>query len=106
RARRFPGWPGGMDRREIPHLERRANRARRPPDERLALLVYRRDRLIVLAVLLAHARWLADPARKDDRRAGRLRRVPQGNPAAAALPRGEDLHRHPALERHEKGRPF
>ena len=38
---------------------------RRDAGEHFALLVHRRDRLVVLAVLCAHARAVADPGRRD-----------------------------------------
>ena len=51
-------------------------------------------------------RRLAGLARAPGDRADRLRRIPQGNAAAAARHRREELHRHPPLDRHAQGRPF
>ena len=77
---------------------------RRDAGQHFALLVHRRDRLVVLALLRAHARALADPGRADRRRADGLCRVPEGDPAAAALACRQNLYRHPALERDAEGR--
>ena len=91
RPHRFAGRARRLDRREIPRLDRlrRQSRERGQPrrdaGQHLALLVHRRDRLVVLALLRAHARALADPRGRDRRRADGLRRVPQGDPAPAAL---------------------
>ena len=95
---------------------RAVDRLRRQPGERgeprrdagqhLALLVHRLHRLLVLALLRAHARPLADPRGLDRRRADGLRRVSEGDPAPAALAGSEDLHRHPPLERDGQGRPL
>ena len=110
RPDRLARRPRGLDRREVPHLDRlrRQPRERRQPrrdaGQHLALLVHRRDRLVVLALLRAHARPLADPRGRDRRRADGLCRVPEGDPAPAALAGREDLHRHPALERDAEGR--
>ena len=100
-----PAGPRGVDPGEVPRLDRlqRRSRQRRQPrrdaGQHLALLVHRRDRLVVLALLRAHARALADRRGPNRRRADGLRRVSQGDPAPAALGGREDLHRHPALER-------
>jgi microsomal epoxide hydrolase len=63
----FAGWIGGLDRGEIPclvGLRRRCRKRDRPrPHARryLALLVHRRDRFVILA-LLRKAAWLRHPA--------------------------------------------
>ena len=66
-----PAGPRGVDRGEIPRLDRQQRQPggrgqpRRDAGQHLALLVHRRDRLVVLAVLCAHARAVADPGRRD-----------------------------------------
>ena len=45
-----------------------------------------------------HGPWPI-PEGPDRRRTDRLRRIPQGDPAPAPLARGQDLYRHPPLER-------
>ena len=82
RPHRLAGGPGGVDRREVPRLVRlrrrrreRASRSDHLLAEHQPVLVHRRDRLVVLAVLRAHARAVADP-RGRRRRADGLRRVP------------------------------
>src|SRR5262249_18913970 len=52
----------------------------------------------------APARRLADPRGWDGRRADWLRRIPEGDPHAAARARGQDLYRPPPLERDAQGR--
>ena len=51
------------------------------------------------------SRRVADPGRRRHG-ADRLCRVPKGNPPAAALARGEDLHRYPPLDGDAAGRAF
>src|SRR5207237_8759858 len=92
-----------VDGREVPHLERWPYFARRSPRQYLALLVHRRDRLLALAVSRALASAVAV---RDGARAGRLRRVSEGDPASAALARGQGLYRHPALDGHAAWRPL
>ena len=50
-----------------------------------------------------HGPWPI-PDGKTRRRADRLRRVPEGDPAAAALGGGAHVHRHPALDGDAEGR--
>ena len=69
-----------------------------------AVLVHRRDRLVVLAVLRTAAHTVAGVAEEPDHRADRLRAIPEGNRPSAALDREQDLHRHPALDRDDQGR--
>ncbi len=76
----------------------RRGQPRRDAGEHLALLVHRRDRLVVLAVLRANARAVADPGRRDHQGADGLCGISQGDIEPAALARGKDLHRHPPLE--------
>src|SRR3954447_4220649 len=112
RADRFARGPRRLDRREVPDLvrlrRRRRDRVQQGPDagQHRALLVHRRHRLVVLSVLRAPARAVADSGRSHGRRADGLRRVPARDPAAAALVGGTDVHRHPALERDAARRPF
>ncbi len=95
---------GRLDRREIPGLvglRRRCGErvhARSVAGQYQPLLVHRRDRLLVLPVLLPHASALADPGRRQHRRADRLCRVSARNPACAAIARRANLHRHPPLD--------
>ena len=96
---RFAGGPRCLDRGEVPRLvglrwRRRARDQPRPHARRyLALLVYRRDRLVVLALLCPPSR-LGDPAaRRDHHGADRLRAIPARNPQAAAQRRGARVHR-------------
>ena len=109
---RLAGRARRLDRREIPRLDRqqgqsgRRGEPRRDAGEHFALLVHRRDRLVVLAVLCAHARAVADPGRRDHHGADGLCGISQGDPEPAALARGEDLHRHPPLDPDAEGRPF
>ena len=69
RAHRLAGRPRCLDRGEVPRLDRlrrqsgKRGEPRRDAGQHLALLVHRRDRRVVLAVLRAHARSLADPRR-------------------------------------------
>ena len=74
-ADRFAGRSGGLDRGEVPHLERlraaipsRCFTKRRAADQHHAVLGDRRNRLVVLAILCSDARALADPGGKQDRR--------------------------------------
>src|SRR5207247_7780440 len=61
-----------------------------------------RDQFIVLALLLAAPRALADREGSADRRAGRVRVVPEGNPPSAARV-GRARLRHPSLDGDEIG---
>src|SRR4051794_13020209 len=112
RADRFARGPRRLDRREVPRLvrlrRRRRDRVQQGPDpgQHRALLVHRRHRLVVLAVLRAPARAVADSGRSHGRRADGLRRVPARDPAPAALAGGTDVHRYPTLERDAARRPF
>ena len=112
RADRFAGGPCRVDRGKIPLLVRLQRHHRecdfpRPHARRhLALLVHRRDRLVVLAVLRPPAR-LGDPARgRQDLRADRLRAIPARNAKSPAPRRRARVHRYQALERHAQGRTF
>jgi hypothetical protein len=112
-------WPHGlagrarrMDRREVPRLvgllrgcPERVH-ARPAPREYQPLLVQRRDRLIVLALLCAHARAVADSGRADHRRPDGVRSVSARDHPPAPLAGGPDLQRHPAMEHHGTWRPF
>jgi pimeloyl-ACP methyl ester carboxylesterase len=82
------------------------DKPRRNAGEHFALLVHRRDRLVVLAVSCAHARAVADPGRRTDRGADGLCGISPGDPEPAAFAGGEDVYRHPPLDHHEEGRPF
>ncbi len=109
---RQPGRPCRVDRREVPCLDgqRRVGRTRgRPrPDagEHLASLVYGLHRGLVLAVLRADARALADPGRPHRGCANGLCGVSEGDQAAAARHRGAGPHRHPPLDGDGQGRAF
>ena len=111
-ADRLAGRPRGLDRGEVPRLVglRRRCRARHQPRPHarryLALLVHRRDRLVILA-LLRPASWLAilPP--------GEVITVPTGyaqfpreilKPPRSAAERV--FKEHPPLERHGEGRTF
>ena len=77
----------------------RRGQPRRDAGQHLALLVHRRHRLVVLALLRAHARALADPGRRDRRRCRwATPNFPKEILQPAALAGGEDLHRHPPLD--------
>ena len=112
RAHRLAGRARRLDRREVPRLVG----LRRRPRERVQqgpaagqyrpLLVHRRDRLLVLALLCPHARAVACAAGGDRRRAGGLCRLPARDSAAATLARGAGLHRPSPLDRDAQGRPF
>ena len=111
-ADRFACRSGGMDRRKIPLLVRlqRHHRARDPARPHAGghfiVLVYRGDRLLVLALLRASAR-LGDPAsRRQDLRADRLCAIPAGNAESPAPQRRARVHRYQALERHAQRRTF
>ena len=77
RADRLAGGPRRLDRREVPRLVRLRRRRRvgvhQGPAARqhLPLLVHRRHRLVVLALLRAPARAVADPRGRDGRGADR-----------------------------------
>ena len=79
RPHRFTGRPRGVDRREVPRLDRQRrhdrerDRARRHARQHLALLVHRRHRLVVLDLLRAQPRPLAGAV--PGHRADRLRRI-------------------------------
>ena len=94
RAERFAGRPRGLDRREVSRLVRlRWRRRKRLHDgpasrQHQPVLVHRRDRLVVLALLRPHARAVAD-SRGRGRGADGLRRVPARDPAPAAVGRRE-----------------
>jgi len=70
----------------------------------LALLVYRGDRLFVLALLCPPARFGAPARRRHHQGAHRLRPVPARNPQTAAHGRSAGVHRHSPLEYHAQGR--
>ena len=107
---RFTHWPCGMDRGEIPRLVglrrpcRECDRPRPHARRHRALLVYRRDRVVVLAVLCAPSRRGNPARRRDHLGAHRLRAIPARNPQAAAQRRGAGVHRHSPLECHAQGR--
>ena len=88
-----PAGPCGMDRREIPRLVRlrRRRRARDQPGpharRHLAVLVHRRDRLVVLALLCPASRLGDLASRRDDLGADRLCAIPARNPQTPALRR-------------------
>jgi len=111
RAHRFACRARRVDRGKVSRLDRqrrqpgRCGHARRDARQHRALLVHRRDRLVVLALLRAHAWAVADPGRRDHQGADGLCGIPQGNPEPAAFTRGEDL-RHPPLDAHAEGRAF
>src|SRR5439155_1831564 len=81
RSQRLTGGAGGLDRREIPHVERLRRRGRATllerhlAHERDALLGHRRDQLVVLAVLRALASAVADSGRQAYHGPHGLRRV-------------------------------
>ena len=85
RPHRLPRRPRRVDRRKIPQLDRqrrqhrKRDQPRRRADQHLPLLVHRRHRLVLLALLRPHAPPLADPRWQDHRRADGLRRVSEGN---------------------------
>ena len=70
-----------------------------------AVLVQRRHRLVVLAVLRASARAVAD-SRQRRRGADGLRAVSARDPQAAALGGADDVQGHPPLERDAARRPL
>ena len=106
RADRFARRPRRLDRGKIPHLERLRRRYRighqQGPltGEYLAVLVHRRDRLFVLALLRSVARPVADPKRRDGRCADGICGVPEGNHPPASVDRAADVHQHSALDGH------
>jgi pimeloyl-ACP methyl ester carboxylesterase len=110
RAHRFAGWPRGVDRREVPRLvglrRRRRERLHQGPTarRRRALLVHRRDRRVVLALLRADARAVAIP----DGGVHVPMAMPRSarDPARAALARRAHVQRHPALDGDGQGRPL
>src|SRR5262249_56095027 len=77
---------------------RQALRQGHPADERDALLGDRRHRLLVLAVLRAHALTVADLRGHAHPRAHGLRIVPVRDPPSSARVGGARLHQHPALD--------
>ena len=98
----------GVDRRKVSRVDRLRRRpAQRADDGRDAgrhqpLLVHELHRRLVLAVLRAHARAVAD--RRPDRRADGLLRVSARDPAPAARSGATRVHRHPPLDRDAEGR--
>ena len=72
----------------------------------ISLYWFTGHRLVVLALLRAHAWALADPGRRDGRRPDRILRVPARDPAAAPLACRARVHPHRALERDAPRRPF
>lgn len=64
-----------------------------------ALLVHRRDRVIVQAVLRADSPALADPRRRHRRCADRLRCIPEGDRPSAAFCGGAAVQRWTVMER-------
>ena len=81
-----PAGLAGLDRGEIPHAGRdcggdpeSVDQPRSSAGEYFAVLVYRGDRLLVLAVLCAGFTAMADPQRRHGRCADRLLRVPEGD---------------------------
>ena len=108
----FARRPRRLDRGKIPllvGLRRGSGKRHQPrPDagEYRALLVHRRDRIFVLALLRPRAFELAALAGAARDRSDRLCGFPERNHRAAALDRGENLHQHSALDRDEERRPF
>ena len=82
-ADRLARRPRCLDRGEIPclvRLQRRRGKRLHPRPtarEHQPLLVHRRNRLVVLPVLLLHASAMADPRGRPDRGADRLRAFPR-----------------------------
>jgi pimeloyl-ACP methyl ester carboxylesterase len=106
-----PAGLAAWDRGEIPFLvrlqwrDRECDCARPHARRHFTLLVHRRDRLVVLALLRPSARFDA-ARRRHDLRADRLRAIPARNAETAAPRRRARVHRHPALERDAEGRTF
>jgi pimeloyl-ACP methyl ester carboxylesterase len=112
RPERLARRPGGLDRREVPQLDRQRRRprecrpARRDAREHHLVLGDRGHRLVVLALLRARAPRMAGARRQDGGRADGLRRVPARDPAAAALGGRAAVQRHPSLDDAAQGRPL
>ncbi len=109
---RFPCRARGLDRGEIPRLVRLRRRCRERLHPRSdarqhqLLLVHRRDRLVVLSLLLPHASALDDSRWRRRHGADGLRRISEGDAASAALAGRADVHEHSPLDNHAEGRPF
>ena len=105
RPHRFAGRPRRVDRREVPRLVRlRRRRGERvlagpPARQHQPVLVHRRDRLLVLAVLRAHARAVADSARAASACRWATPRSRARSCARRARWPSAMLHRHPPLDR-------
>src|SRR3982750_3696106 len=98
-------WFSRLDDREVPGLVRLRWQCGvgvhqgRAVCEHQPVLAYRRDRLVVLALLCSDARALADPGGSGGDGPDGLCRVPARDPAPAPIHRGADLYRHSSLER-------
>ena len=92
RPQRFAGGPRGLDRGEVPDLERLRRRRRAPlhqgraAHQRDDLLGDRQHQRLLLALLRALPLAVAHRGRPAHRGPDRLRRVPEGDRAAAARP--------------------
>src|SRR5205823_761604 len=73
------------------------------PDQRDALLGHRRHQLVVLAVLRAHPLAVADHRQAAGDGAGRLRVVPEGDPAPPARVGLARVHGPPPVDGDEGG---
>ena len=109
---RFAGGAGGVDHREVSHVERLRRRRRerihqgRAAHQHHAVLGHRRDRFVVLALLRTHARSVADPRRLARRGSDRIRGVPARDSAATALSGGVDVQHSVRWTKAEKGGHF
>src|SRR5260370_24311836 len=108
RPHRFAYGAGGGDGGKCPRLLRlrRRRRARDQPGpharRHTALLVYRGDRLVVLALLCPPPRFGDSAYRRYDPGADRLRTIPARNPQTTAHRRRARVHRHSPLEHHSE----
>ena len=111
RPERFAGGPRGLDRGEVPDLERLRRRRRAPlhqgraAHQRDDLLGDRQHQRLLLALLRALPLAVAHRGRPAHRGPDRLRRVPEGDRAAAAR-LGRAHVQHPALDGDAGGRPL
>ena len=95
-----PAGPRGLDRREVPRVDRSRRRprdrghARSDPHQPHRLLGDRHDQLVGAALLRVAAQRPL-PAVREGRGAGRLRAVPRRDPEDAAIVGRDALQRHP-----------
>src|SRR5689334_16433230 len=88
---RLAGGTGGLDHREVSRMERLRWRCRervhqrRAAHEHYAVLGHWCNRVVILALLRAHARAVADTGRLARRGPDRIRRVSARNTAATAF---------------------